>query len=162
MPFTPFHFGPGALLHAAAPRQVSFLAFCAANVLTDLEPLYYLATHQYPVHRFCHTIVGAGVIWLLTCGLWALGLRLASRFSLPNLFHWQDLHYRPIAIGAGLGSFSHIFLDGLMHRDLRPWAPFSESNPWLGMVSYGTLQGVCLGAGILGLIGLGFRKAPAS
>lgn len=42
MPVTPFHFGPGALLHATAPRHVSFLAFCGANVLIDLEPLYYL------------------------------------------------------------------------------------------------------------------------
>ena len=42
MPITPFHFGPGAALHAISPRHVSFLAFCAANVLTDLESLYFL------------------------------------------------------------------------------------------------------------------------
>ena len=32
MPFTPFHFGAGALVHSVAPKYVSFLAFCGANV----------------------------------------------------------------------------------------------------------------------------------
>jgi membrane-bound metal-dependent hydrolase YbcI (DUF457 family) len=38
MPFTPFHFGAGALVHSVAPMHVSFLAFCGANVLVDVEP----------------------------------------------------------------------------------------------------------------------------
>ena len=37
MPITPFHFGPGAALHVLAPRHVSFLAFCAANVVIDVK-----------------------------------------------------------------------------------------------------------------------------
>lgn len=66
MPITPFHFGPGAALHAAAPRQISFLAFGAANVLIDIEPGYYLLTHQFPLHRFCHTLIGATLIMAAT------------------------------------------------------------------------------------------------
>ena len=58
MPITPFHFGPGAALHAISPRHVSFLAFCAANVLTDLESLYFLVTGQFPLHRFLHSTSG--------------------------------------------------------------------------------------------------------
>jgi hypothetical protein len=42
MPITPFHFGSAVIVHAVAPKQVSFLAFCAANVLIDVEPLYYM------------------------------------------------------------------------------------------------------------------------
>lgn len=52
MPFTPFHFGPGAAIHALAPRKVSFIAFVAANVLMDVEPLYYMLTRQDHLHRF--------------------------------------------------------------------------------------------------------------
>ena len=37
------------------------LAFCAANVVTDLESLYFLLTGQFPLHRFLHTYVGATV-----------------------------------------------------------------------------------------------------
>jgi hypothetical protein len=71
MPITPFHFGPGAAIHAAAPRYVSFLAFCAANVLMDLEPLYYILTRQYPLHRFFHTYVGAVIVAISTAVLFA-------------------------------------------------------------------------------------------
>ena len=64
MPVTPFHFGPGALVHALAPRYVSFLAFCAANVLIDVEPGYYMMVGQFPLHRFCIAagVVGFGVL----------------------------------------------------------------------------------------------------
>ena len=62
MPITPFHFGPGAAIHVVAPRHVSFLAFCAANVLIDIEPLYYMLTHQDRLHRFFHTYVGASLV----------------------------------------------------------------------------------------------------
>jgi hypothetical protein len=33
MPITPFHFGPAVAVHAVSPKKVSFLAFCASNVL---------------------------------------------------------------------------------------------------------------------------------
>ena len=46
MPITPFHFGPGAALHALAPKHVSFLAFAAANVIIDVEPLYFMLAGQ--------------------------------------------------------------------------------------------------------------------
>ena len=59
MPFTPFHFGPGALVHAVAPRHVSFVAFCAANVAIDVEPLVWMLRGEPPLHRFAHSFVGA-------------------------------------------------------------------------------------------------------
>lgn len=42
MPITPFHFGPGAALHALAPRHIGFLPFCAANVLIGIGRLHQL------------------------------------------------------------------------------------------------------------------------
>jgi hypothetical protein len=89
MPFTAFHFGPGAVFHAAAPKQVSFLAFCAANVLIDMESLYFMVTQQFPVHRFFHTYVGASVILLSTLALFVGALKLASLVPLPNMFGWK-------------------------------------------------------------------------
>ena len=91
MPITPFHFGPGAAIHALAPKHVSFLAFCASNVLIDVEPLYFLLTDQYPVHRFFHTYIGASLVAAATVLLFASCRWLASRLSLPNLFKWQEL-----------------------------------------------------------------------
>src|SRR5579862_5662427 len=91
--------GPGAAIHAAAPRYVSFLAFCAANVLMDIEPLYCIMTRQYPLHRFFHTYVGAGVVATSTAALFAVSRRAARAMRLSNSFDWQDLGMRAVAIG---------------------------------------------------------------
>lgn len=151
MPFTPFHFGPGAMLHAAAPKQVSFLAFCAANVIIDLEPLYFMLTRQFPLHRFFHTYIGASIILLSTLALFVGALKLASIMPLPDLFGWKQLTVRPVAVGAALGSYSHIALDSFMYSDIRPFAPLSVANPFLDAVSLNTLHWSCFAAGAVGL-----------
>ncbi len=151
MPFTPYHFGPGAALHAAAPKHVSFWAFCGANVLIDIEPLVYMLSDQYPLHRFFHTYVGASLIWPAGVALY-LGARwTAEAIGLPNVFNWKSLTTAKVAIGAALGAYSHIVLDSLMHADMRPLAPFSDANPLLGLVPLGVLHWSCLAAGVLGL-----------
>ncbi len=157
MPITPFHFGPAAIAHAVAPRHVSFWAFCAANVLIDVEPLYYMLDHQFPLHRFFHTYVGATGIWLATVILMLLLLKLSTWFRLPNPFNWQGLTRLPIVIGAALGSYSHIVLDSVMHDDIRPLSPWSAANPLLGVVSLDTLHIGCVVAGALGYVVMAIR-----
>ncbi|HEY7642789.1 MAG TPA: hypothetical protein VH814_23850 [Steroidobacteraceae bacterium] len=156
MPFTPFHFGPGALVHAAAPKSISFLAFCGANVLVDVEPLYFMLTGGYPLHRFFHTYVGATVAGLLFVALFAL----VRRFALPllRILRLDDLRVRAVAIGAFAGTYSHVVLDSLMHADMRPLAPFSDDNALLRMVSVETLHAYCLIAGALGVAALAARR----
>ena len=158
MPFTPFHFGPGAAVHALAPRRISFLAFCGANVLTDVEPLYYMLTHQYPVHRFLHTITGATFTSVATSVLLLLAIRIGPHLRLPNWFGWRNLTPMPIAIGAALGTYSHLVLDGLMHADMAPFAPFTQANPLLGVISLGALHFGCALAAIGGLVVIGVRR----
>ena len=157
MPLTPFHFGPGAVVHAVAPKQVSFLAFCAANILIDIEPLYYMVTQQLPLHRFFHTYIGATVILLGTLVLFTGGIKVASLVALPNVFGWQQLTSRPVAVGAALGSYSHVALDSIMHADIRPFAPLSDDNPLLHTLSLSALHWSCIAAGIVGLIIIGIR-----
>lgn len=150
MPITPFHFGPGALVHAIAPKHVSFLSFCAANVLIDFESLYNLVYQRHPVHAFFHTYVGAtlaiGAVVLLFLGLRAF----ASRFWLPNLFCWRALSSRQVAVGAALGACSHIVLDSVMHSDIQPLSPFGSSNFLLGVIPLSALHLTCLILGVLG------------
>src|SRR5258708_868462 len=59
MPFTPFHFGPGAAFKAAIPQYFSFTIFCFAQIVTDCETAYYMIRGEYPLHRWLHTFVGA-------------------------------------------------------------------------------------------------------
>jgi len=98
MSFTPFHPGPGALVHVMAPRRVSFLAFCGANVLMDTEPLYFMLSGQEPLHRFFHTYVGATLIMAATVALFLLTLpaRLAPGFGTApsNLDFAAQFHHR--------------------------------------------------------------------
>jgi len=146
MPFTPFHFGPAALVHSAAPKHISFLAFCGANVLVDVEPLYFMLTHQYPIHRFLHTYVGATRAAAIVVAVFALVRKLTPRLSL-----------RAVALGAIVGTYSHVLLDSLMHADMEPFAPFSGRNPLLGAMFLNTLHGFCLVAGVVGGIVIGVR-----
>ena len=140
VPITPFHFGPGAAIYAAAPRYVSFFAFCAANILMDVEPLYYMLTQQYPLHRFFHTYIGASIVAAATVGLFEAARRVVEK--IPRL--------HAVALGATLGTFSHVFLDSIMHRDIKPVAPFSDANPLLGAISLPALHWSCLVAGGVG------------
>jgi hypothetical protein len=100
MPITPFHFGPGALLHSLAPRQVSFIGFCAANVLIDVESLYNLIHRREPVHAFFHTYFGATLAAAATVTLLLVLMRLGSLLQAPNIWRWRELTLRQLAIGA--------------------------------------------------------------
>jgi hypothetical protein len=157
MPITPFHFGPGAAIHAIAPKHVSFLAFCSANVLIDIEPLYYMVTGQYPLHRFFHTYIGATIVMVVTALIFLGALNLVSKIRLPNLFQWQNLSSLPIWLGAGLGSYSHIVFDSVMHSDIAPLSPFSDANALYRFFSLGELHLFCVLAAIFGLVILAIR-----
>ena len=152
MPITPFHFGPGAAMHAGAPRHVSFLAFFSANVLIDLESFINFTYGFEPVHAFFHTYVGASIVVAFIAAVFA-GLRWsAGRISLPNLFDWQGLSMRQVLIGAALGAHSHIAIDSFMHFDMQPFSPFVAGNPFAGKVSVDTLQYACVAVGVVGLL----------
>ena|SRR5689334_5651116 len=157
MPFTPFHFGAGALVHAAAPRRVSFLAFCAANVLIDVEPLACMLRGEAPVHRFAHTSIGAVLVALVTFALWLAAAKAAPVLRLPDVLGWRRLTAPPVAIGAALGSVSHVLLDSVMHADLRPFAPWSDANPLYGVVGLDALLGSCAVAALIGIVVAGVR-----
>jgi membrane-bound metal-dependent hydrolase YbcI (DUF457 family) len=56
------------------------------------------------------------------------------------------------AAGAFAGTFSHILLDAVMHADMIPWVPLSESNELLGLISIDSLHIICLLLGIVGAV----------
>src|SRR5262245_37457246 len=78
MPFTPFHFGPGALLKGAAPRKVSLTAFVATNVCIDCETAFHLLRHDWPVHRQAHSLLGGTAVGLAVAGALALSRPLVE------------------------------------------------------------------------------------
>jgi membrane-bound metal-dependent hydrolase YbcI (DUF457 family) len=149
-------------MHAIAPRYVSFLSFCAANLLIDFESLYNLVHQRHPVHAFFHTYLGASLI-IVGVVVFFLGARwFAARFWLPNLLYWRELSPSQVTAGAALGAYSHVVLDSLMHRDIQPLAPFASDNALLGSLSLSTLHLGCVVLGALGFVGVGIRRIVAS
>jgi hypothetical protein len=162
MPATPFHFGPGLLVKAAAPRQFSMAAYSLAQVVIDIESGYYLLQHASPVHRQAHTFALGGLIGFL-CGLIVsqVGTWVARpRDVVPEAIAAE---YRlPIAVYSGIfGGIFHSVLDGIMHADIRPFRPFTDANPLYGIVSVRILYLFCIVTGLIGAVLLLARERSA-
>lgn len=145
-------------MHAVAPKRVSFLAFVGANVLVDVEPLYFMLTDQDNLHRFFHTYIGVTLVAVATFLLFAGALKAAAHVRMPNMFRWQSMRLVPVALGAFLGAYSHIVLDSVMHADIRPFAPISQANPLYLALSLDTLHNLCLLAGVVAVVVLVLRR----
>jgi hypothetical protein len=166
MPITPFHMGPGLLAKAAGGRHLSLMVFGFSQVAIDFEVAVHMVRQDDVLHGFAHTWIGATLVALLSatvgppCCLWLSRLVQRSR-RLPTFqrFPWPDHITRPAAfVGAFVGTYSHIVLDGMMHLDMYALAPFSEHQPLLGIVSVTTLHLVCVACGLAGWLAI----TPAS
>jgi hypothetical protein len=159
MPFTPFHFGPGAALKAALGRRFSFAVFAFSQVLIDLEPGIRMLADAEPLHPHAHTYLGATAVALVSALFgkpaceWAL--RAWNARLSPAQARW--LAVEPVIgahaawSGAIIGAYSHIVLDSIMHADLRPLAPFAGSNRLLHVISIEDLHLLCVALGAIGL-----------
>jgi hypothetical protein len=129
----------------------------------DCETLYYLLRQEYPLHRRLHTFAGATIVGLgtaavLIAGKWLaehLMPRLVGAFRLRQASLRSEATTLGLLVGGFVGGASHPLLDGLMHRDMRPFLPWSASNPLLGFISVETLEVGCEVAGLVGLVFLG-------
>jgi membrane-bound metal-dependent hydrolase YbcI (DUF457 family) len=161
VPVTPFHFGPGILLKALLPTQLSATAFMGAQIAIDLESAYYLfIARQWPVHRWAHTFLAASAIGILVgVTQWVVGAGL--RKMRPSPLYLAEVAWWPCLVGGFLGGVTHPLFDGIMHDDIQPFRPFTEDNPLLGLVGLGTLHLFCMLAGAAGGVLLLMRRAPA-
>lgn len=160
MPFTPFHFGPGLFAKSLASRHFSWGAFVVSQVIIDIETLHYMLQRTYPIHRFLHTFLGATIAGLLI-GAVLIGLKSFVRRVTPPASNRlkrygasakAEFSTVGLLVGSLVGGVTHPFLDGIMHRDVRPLAPWSDANPLLGLVGLGTLHLGCLVLGVVGMI----------
>lgn len=150
MPFTPIHMGPGILIKGVLQGSFSLMVFGWTQIVMDIQPLVVILTGEGHLHGFTHTYLGAILIAFVSAAtgkyLSQIGLRiLRIETTSDGKIAWS------IAImSAIIGSFSHVFLDSLMHSDLQPFFPVDRYNPFLGIVSVRTLHKLCLYSGLLG------------
>lgn len=174
MPITPFHMGPGLLVKAVGGRHVSLMVFGVSQVAMDIEPIVRMIRDDVVLHGFVHTYLGATLIGLVSAVVGRpIGQALLDRWTPaptavletwlrgPTLISWPAA-----VVGAFVGTYSHVFLDGVMHSDMQPLVPFSRANALLGVVSPGVLHVGCVVSGVLGafLLGAAFirRRAAAA
>jgi membrane-bound metal-dependent hydrolase YbcI (DUF457 family) len=161
LPVTPFHFGPGLALKGAAAPVFSWSAFAAAQVVIDCETIYYMVSGEYPVHRFFHSFLGAAVAGLVTAVLFLVIVH-ASFISFPRLIvpltttatARGEISSLGALLGGLTGGLSHPLLDGIMHPDVRPFMPWTDYNPFLGLIGLAPLHLAYIASAIFGGIGL--------
>ncbi len=137
MPLTPFHFGPGILIKPLA-KKFSLTAFIVSQIIIDLEPLWNILRKAPRLHGLFHTFLGALIPAFLTV--------MVVRNILKRV---------PVSVllfSALIGVWSHVILDGIMHRDMTPFFPFSDANPFLGIIPLSFLYWGCVVSGVIGLI----------
>ena len=150
MPFTPFHMGPGIVIKALLQGSFSLLIFGWAQIVMDIQPLVVLLAGEGHLHGFSHTYLGATLLalfsaltgkYLAEIGLFILGLNKQWRIKIV----W------PVAfLSAVMGTYSHVLLDSIMHADLAPFSPFSESNSLLAVISISVLHQLCIFSALIG------------
>ncbi len=158
MPVTPLHMGPGLLVKAVCRRHFSLMVFGFSQVAIDIEPIVRVVRGDPILHGFTHTYAGATLIAIFSVivgrpvcqyllGLWKDDPTQPFMNWLrgPAVITW------PAAIaGAVVGAYSHVFLDSIMHSDMKPMAPASESNPLYQIISVDALHYGCLATGVIG------------
>jgi membrane-bound metal-dependent hydrolase YbcI (DUF457 family) len=165
MPFTPFHMGPGITVKAVAGRRFSLMVFGFSQVAIDIEPLVRILRGDTVLHGFTHTLVGATLIGLVSAvvgrPICQLLLNAWPEHSDSAFLDWlrgPKLISWPAAFaGAFVGTYSHILLDGIMHFDMRPFAPASDANPMLHLISTRDLHLACLLSGSVGALAILMR-----
>lgn len=150
----------------AAMQNFSVLTFGIAQVAMDIEPGLGMLLGWQVLHGPSHTIAGALVIALLV--IWvspAICKFILSRYNAEVLHYQQDWLLEPgdvsrtaVLSGAFIGTLSHIALDSLMHHDMHPLAPFSQTNPLIDLISHDGVYQLCVALGVLGILVWLMRK----
>ncbi len=142
MPFTPYHFGPSALLALPVKKYIDIPTFVLANVAVDLEPLTVIILRlDYPLHGFCHTLLigtAVGLFW----GILA--------YAIKGIFKWPMKLFQlsckasisRMLLSGTLGVWLHIIFDSTLYHDIRPLWPF-DPNPLLGIINSSSVFLIC-------------------
>jgi len=156
MPFTPYHFGPALLLSVLLFPFLDVTTVMIASVILDLEPITILILGlPLPLHGFFHTYLGATIVALaLSAMIWPFRSYLNQITSFFGLH--QKSNSRNIILASLVGVYFHIFLDSFLYVEMIPFYPLL-GNPFLGVVSSGSVYMFCVIAGLFGIVSYAIR-----
>lgn len=160
MPFTPFHMGAALIVQPALNRRFSVTTFGIAQVAIDIEPGIRMVVGTDVLHGPTHTILGtlimAFLVMLIAPGICNYFL---AKWNKEVIYYKQPwlvslpVSKTAVIMGAFFGTLSHVVLDSLMHHDIHPLSPFSQTNPFLGLITHDGVYQACTIAGVLGIVG---------
>ncbi|MCP4993735.1 MAG: hypothetical protein GY934_08105 [Gammaproteobacteria bacterium] len=151
MPFTPIHMGPGILIKAILQSSFSLMVFGWTQVIMDIQPLIVMIVGDGYLHGFTHTYLGAVLIAVVAApsgkfisekGLQIFGMAKEQ----PVIILWWVAF-----LSAFVGSFSHVFLDSIMHADVEPLFPITQVNNFHDYISIEALHKFCFYSGLVGV-----------
>ncbi len=143
MPFTPFHFGPSAVVGLPLSRHLDPFTFVLASVAIDLEPLSVMVLHlHYPLHGYAHTFLGAALVG----PVWGISVWLCRGVLRPILRDGFKIPFMPskrkMILSGVVGMWFHVLLDAPLYTDIKPFYPF-HANSLYGLVGHGTMYWFC-------------------
>lgn len=158
--------GAGLTAKAVLNGRISVISFGIAQVLMDIEPGVRMLTGKGDLHGWTHTLAGALVIGAITTVVAPLLIRPVVKRCNAELAHYSMQWLMvpaaswkwAVAAGAFFGTLSHIVLDGVMHRDMLPFAPISDSNPLMSLLEHDTVYLLCAAAAVAGTAAWLLRK----
>jgi membrane-bound metal-dependent hydrolase YbcI (DUF457 family) len=160
MPLTPFHMGPGLAVKVVCGRYFSLMVFGFSQVAIDIEPLVRIIRGDAVLHGFTHTYLGATLVALVSVLVGRPVCQSLLNYWTPDphspFLNWlrgpNPISWPAAIAGAFVGTYSHVFLDSIMHSDMQPLAPFSGANALLHVISVGSLHLVCVLGGVIGAL----------
>lgn len=153
--------GAALIVKPALSRRFSVITFGIAQVAMDIEPAIRMAAGTDILHGPTHTILGALVMALLVMLIApSICNALLTKWN-KEVVYYQQLwlvHPGPVSktaviMGACFGTLSHVVLDSLMHHDIHPLSPFSQMNPFMGLMTHDGVYQACTIAAVLGIAG---------
>ena len=144
--------GPGILVKALLQGSFSLMVFGWSQIVMDLQPLVAIITGEGKLHGFTHTYVGATLIAIFS----AVTGKYLSQWVLVVLSNGAkrgiNIRWWVVFLSAFIGAYSHVVLDSIMHTDIEPFSPFTQSNALLGLVSVAALHKLCVYSGLVGAV----------
>ena len=177
MPITPFHLGPALITKPVLRKYFSLGIFTVVQILIDLETMWNIIRGELRLHTFLHTFLGALVVslavivpgkYLLSWCYGVVGRFLKQTEVLRGRLDKElaSITWAGAVSGAIIGGVTHVLFDSIVHRDMHPFAPFSELNPFLLPDSFDVVHILFLLAGIVGigawLVQIGLRHKCCS
>ncbi len=146
MPFTPYHIGPalGISLWDYKKKRIDIAAAILGSIIIDVRAMYiwFFSSGNFHDGPF-HTFLGAIILGVLTGCLVHLFRNPLQKVL--EFFHWQqDTTLLNKILTASSMAILHIILDSFLYTDIRPFWPFSLTNPFLGIFSTDQIQIFCI------------------